>query len=208
MTTITSFALKPIIQAKGAPQEQAVDFMGTPGHDFIVGNALDNHIVGGGGHDVLRGGAGNDTLEGGDEDSALYGGDGDDRLIGGRGNDHLNGGNGEDTLKGGDGDDMLEGGAGLDWLEGGAGRDTFLYRNVSDSTPEHADWLVDFVSGQDKIDVTGITGGSGLTFVEQFSGRAGEAVLGYDLTIDFTGNGMADFRVMTVGQAVLTDILA
>ncbi|QXI25758.1 calcium-binding protein [Pseudomonas vanderleydeniana] len=203
-----SFALTPYASGKELPRDQIVNFNGTIDNEYIVGNALDNHIVGGGGHDVLLGGAGNDTLEVGHSSSVLYGGDGDDLLIGGDGSDHLRGGDGEDRLKGGDGNDILEGGAGLDWLEGGAGRDAFVYRKISDSTPTDADWITDFVSGEDKIDLSVITGGSGLTFVEQFTGRAGEAVLGYDLVIDFNGNGAADFRVMTVGQALTTDIVA
>ncbi|WP_273820713.1 M10 family metallopeptidase C-terminal domain-containing protein [Pseudomonas asplenii] len=202
------FILNPFSPKQDAPHDPLVNFNGTTGNDYIVGNAQDNRIVGGGGHDLLLGGAGNDTLKAGHKASSLYGGAGDDLLIGGRGSDHLNGGDGEDRLNGRAGDDILVGGPGLDWLVGGPGRDTFLYRDISDSIPESADWIVDFVSGKDKIDLSALTHGSGLTYVEKFTGQSREAVLGYDLTVDFDGDGVADFRVMTVGQAVQTDIVA
>ncbi|NWB26855.1 M10 family metallopeptidase C-terminal domain-containing protein [Pseudomonas gingeri] len=160
------------------------------------------------GHDNLHGGEGDDVLEGGAGHDVLIGKGGDDLLNGGTGHDILIGGDGEDFLEGGRGHDVLEGGAGLDWLLGGEGRDTFVYTDVSDSMPGDADWLVDFSSGQDTIDLTGITGGSGLNFVEKFTGQAGQAILGFDLAIDFSGNGVADFQVITLGQAAVTDIVA
>ncbi|NWB93093.1 calcium-binding protein [Pseudomonas agarici] len=181
---------------------------GGSGHDTLYGENGDDTLEGGAGHDVLDGGDGDDHLHGGLGHDLLKGGAGDDTLAGGTGHDVLHGGDGEDSLNGGNGHDLLDGGAGLDWLSGGPGRDTFLFSAVADSTPDAADWIVDFVSGQDTIDLTGITGGAGLHFVETFSGRAGEAMLGYDLQVDFSGDGLADFRVYTVGQAAVTDIVA
>jgi serralysin len=76
---------------------------------------------------------------------------------------------------------------------------------------------MDFKSGLDKIDVTAITDSlglsSGLNFVNAFTGTAGDAVLskvsgGSSLAIDFSGHGVADFLVHTVGLAATTDIVA
>ncbi|WVV49358.1 M10 family metallopeptidase C-terminal domain-containing protein [Pseudomonas sp. NA13] len=75
------------------------------------------------------------------------------------------------------------------------------------------DQILDFVSGLDKIDLTGITKGAGLHFVSAFSGAAGDAVLSTSggnslLSVDFSGHGVADFLVSTVGQAAVSDIVA
>ena len=89
-----------------------------------------------------------------------------------------------------------------------------MFAAVSDSAPKAADRIMDFTSGQDKIDLSGITHGSGLTFVNAFTGHAGDAVLTYasgtnlgTLAVDFSGHGVADFLLTTVGQAAVTDIV-
>ena len=80
-----------------------------------------------------------------------------DILIGGDGNDTLSGGTGNDTLSGGDGSDTLTGGAGSDNLTGGAGADTFVFtdRNIDFI---NTNTIVDFATGEDKIDLSGISG--------------------------------------------------
>jgi len=180
--------------AKGVTLENA---QGGSGNDLIIGNAADNWILAGEGDDLL------------------HGGDGFDILYGGEGSDILHGGEGDDLLVGGSDDDILIGGAGSDTLSGGAGRDTFVFTTVSDSTREASDWIMDFVSGEDILDLRVITGGTGLNFVKTLSGNSGEAVLGYDphfkdgtLEIDFSGNGVVDFRITTIGQVAVTDIVA
>ena len=57
--------------------------------------------------------------------------------------------------------------------------------------------------------------GAGVTFVNAFTGHAGDAVLSYasgtnlgTLAVDFSGHGVADFLVTTVGQAAASDIVA
>jgi Ca2+-binding RTX toxin-like protein len=61
---------------------------------------------------------------------------------------------GNDVLKGLGGDDILIGGAGRDKLFGGPGADTFVYQQLSDSTPAHPDIIMDFKHAQhDKIDL-------------------------------------------------------
>lgn len=141
-----------------------------------------------------------------------------ENAIGGSGNDLLIGNAAANMLVGGAGNDIIFGGGGADLMWGGAGRDTFVFESSSDSTPQAPDWIMDFTSGQDKIDLTGFAAFSvnklQLDFVTAFTGHAGEALLTYDkvnnvggLAIDFTGVGQADFQVYTVGQAAITDIV-
>ena len=116
-------------------------------------------------------------------------------------------------LKGGAGNDILFGAGGSDKLWGGSGSDTFVFAASSDSKPGAVDQILDFVSGLDKIDLTGITNGAGLHFVNSFTGAAGDAVLTTSggnslLSVDFSGHGVADFLVSTVGQAAFSDIVA
>jgi trimeric autotransporter adhesin len=102
----------------------------------------------------LIGGAGNDTATGGA---------GADTLTGGAGNDALTGGAGNDAISGGDGVDTITGGTGQDTMTGGAGADTFSFASnattatpaVNVSTLTASDTITDFVSGTDKISITG-----------------------------------------------------
>ncbi|QHD82652.1 M10 family metallopeptidase C-terminal domain-containing protein [Trichormus variabilis] len=71
-----------------------------------------------------------------------------DQLFGGLGNDTLRGFNGNDVLFGEQGDDRFEGGRGDDTFYGGAGNDVFNLEQLQDN-----DVVIDFVRGQDKIDV-------------------------------------------------------
>ncbi len=116
---------------------------------------------------------------------------------------------------GGSGNDLIIGNQVANTIKGGAGSDTFVYGASSDSRPGAADKIFDFTSGSDKIDLSGITKGAGVTFVNAFTGHAGDAVLTYasgtnlgTLAVDFSGHGVADFLVTTVGQAAASDIVA
>ena len=136
-----------------------------------------------------------------------------ENAIGGSGSDLLIGNSVSNELKGGAGNDILFGAGGADKLWGGAGSDTFVFAASSDSKPGAVDQILDFVSGLDKIDLTGITNGAGLHFVNSFTGAAGDAVLTSSggnslLSVDFSGHGVADFLVSTVGQAAYSDIAA
>lgn len=136
-----------------------------------------------------------------------------ENAIGGSGNDLLIGNSAANELKGGAGNDIIYGAGGADKLWGGSGSDTFVFAASSDSRPGAADQILDFTSGLDKIDLSAITNGAGLHFVNAFTGAAGDAVLstisgGSSLAIDFSGHGVADFLVTTVGQAATTDIVA
>ncbi|WP_017905894.1 M10 family metallopeptidase C-terminal domain-containing protein [Pseudomonas asplenii] len=159
------------------------------------------------------GGCGNDYLLGNEVRNWLHGGLGDDELDGGAGNDMLFGEGGNDSLTGGTGDDYLDGGSGADWLSGGEGRDTFVFQAASESTPDEPDLIMDFSSGEDRIDLTVMSQGAGLSFVEAFTGQAGQAVLSqklhhWTLQVDLLGDGVADFQVNIVGQVQAADVIA
>ena len=125
---------------------------------------LATSMTGGIGSGIISGTDGNDVMDGRGGDDWLYGNGGNDRLIGGTGNDHLFGGAGNDVLEGDEGDDVLDGGPGNNRLIGGAGNDVFVFapksetldfgRKDSDSGGANHDTIVDFVRGQDRIDLT------------------------------------------------------
>lgn len=69
----------------------------------------------------------------------------------------LTGGAGADSLQGGGGWDVLTGGAGGDTLMGGRGNDTFRYLAAGDSAPDAYDFIADFQTGVDVLDLKGVT---------------------------------------------------
>lgn len=97
------------------------------------------------GHFVITGGAGNDTLTGGAVADTLSGGAGDDSLVGGAG---------VDVLSGGDGADTVTGGNGADTITLGAGADVVVYTAVAQSSGANVDSITDFVSGEDRLNIT------------------------------------------------------
>ena len=116
-----------------------------------------------------------------------------------------------DQIEGGGGDDILTGGRGADALSGGAGADTFRYVAATDSVAGSSDNLVDFQTGLDRIDLTGVgatqisivrSGTSSFLFVNTAAGQsmqitaAGRAINGSDL-IQPSGLG-----VYMVGDAI------
>ncbi|MGY2400783.1 serralysin family metalloprotease [Pseudomonas sp. SDO5271_S396] len=139
-------------------------------------------------------------------------------VIGGEGNDWILGNPAANRLNGGPGDDVIDGGAGQDTLWGGRGKDTFLFSDASHSTPDAPDRIMDFRSGEDKIDVSSVRFAGGqpeLKYVAAFTGRPGEAMLTYDaktrfstLKIDTTGNAKPDFEVLVKGHVKRSDIVA
>ena len=109
----------------------------------------------------MYGGAGKDTLTGGADNDGLDGGEGGDTLDGGTGNDMMFGGAGNDIMRGGDGADTFVGGAGFDTLYLGAGdsvADTVVFDKDAATAANvyawsSADYISDFVHGQDKVKV-------------------------------------------------------
>jgi len=165
---------------------------GTAFDDTISGDAGNNIIHGGMNQDVLAGRAGADTL---------FGETGADRLNGGAGNDYLNGGEGRDILT------------------GSTGNDTFVFSALTDTgtTATTRDTITDFVSGQDKIDLSGIdananvTGDNAFSFIGNlaFSHIAGQlhteaSGANTILSGDVNGDGVADFQILLTGQQTLT----
>jgi serralysin len=104
---------------------------------------------------------------------------------------------GSDTLVGGAGNDVLTGLGGADVLTGGAGNDTFVYTSASDSTQAAPDFITDFTTGSDKIDLSGVTvnhistivnGAADFVFVETSSGALMQInVAGTVQAADFSG---------------------
>jgi trimeric autotransporter adhesin len=75
--------------------------------------------------------------------NTIVGNDTDNVLSGLAGNDNINGGLGNDTL---------DGGLGADFLSGGQGADVFVLNSVEAA---NFDSLIDFIQGEDKIDLQG-----------------------------------------------------
>lgn len=138
---------------------------------------------------------------------------GQDTLVGGQGNDTLVGGRGNDTLNGWFGDDQLI---------GGDGPDVFVFNEGAGN-----DKVLDFVSGQDVIDMTSFgIGSDNLSFSVVNGSTVGTADTNADGTADFSvslsvmdgstfvtadinGDGTTDLSVQLVGvtETVLADYL-
>jgi serralysin len=150
---------------------------GGEGDDEIGGDDGSDMLLGGAGNDVLEGGSGADKMAGGIGDDIYFvdtkkdvvaekSGQGDDSVVSSisyvlgnfienlflYGDVGLTGiGNKLDNyLCGSDEDDRLNGKEGQDILEGGQGDDVFVF-DTKLSTTTNADWIDDFVSGQDSI---------------------------------------------------------
>jgi Ca2+-binding RTX toxin-like protein len=150
---------------------EQLDVSGNSGSNLLIGTAFGDVILGLDGNDTVYGRDGYDVIDGGNQNDVLYGEEGDDGLYGGLGNDTIDGGNGNDALQGedgndfldgwngddiisgGDGNDYLDGGFGLDILYGGAGNDIFSLSKIIQFGNPRVDKVMDFVRGQDKIDL-------------------------------------------------------
>jgi Ca2+-binding RTX toxin-like protein len=203
------------------------DATGGAGNDLMTGNTANNRLVGGGGNDTLSGMEGNDNIGGGGGSDLIEGGNGSDILSGAGGADTVYGGGGNDTITGdtfgdllyGDaGNDSIDGGAGADTLVGGLGSDTMIggdgadtfrfFSNNEIGTGANSDQILDFLSGTDKIDLSGHA--TDFTFIgtNAFSGTAGElryfnlGGVGY-LVGDTNGNMVANFELLLINGATV-----
>lgn len=124
--------------------------------ESFTGLATTDYFKAGGGKDKVNGNGGIDRLLGESGNDRINGGDGNDSLDGGTENDTLTGGAGIDYILGGDGNDVLTGGAARDIMSGGAGIDRFDYNAIAETgtTAATRDTILDFVHGQDKIDLS------------------------------------------------------
>jgi Ca2+-binding RTX toxin-like protein len=128
----------------------------------------------------------------------------------------LSGGAGNDVLRGGQGQDILRGLGGSDNLRGSGGADQFYYFTVGESTPEAADSITDFETG-DQINLifidadTNTEGDQGFTWIgaNPFSFVAGE-LRADDLGLvwrvegDTDGDGAPDLFIYVVPQSNLS----
>jgi Ca2+-binding RTX toxin-like protein len=121
--------------------------------DYLVGSDQNNNLQGGAGKDTLLGGAGNDLI------------------MGGAGNDQIMGDDGNDHIMGDDGNDLIIGGTGGDYMDGGAGNDVFKFTSLADfrSVTTGADYISNFVSGEDKIDLSAIDANPNLSGKQAFT---------------------------------------
>jgi serralysin len=209
---------------------------GRGGDDTLYGGAGNDRLYGGANNDVLDGGAGLDRMAGGTGndryrvDSAgdkvtEFAGEGTDTIYAsvsyalGAGSAveylraasetattaiNLTGNEFAQTLSGNAGANVLNGGAGNDTLIGRGGADTFVFSNLGDT-----DRILDFVSGIDRIDLSGIDanasvdGNQAFNFIDDaaFSGAAGELRTYVSEGVhyvagDVNGDGIADFTII------------
>lgn len=114
------------------------------------------------------------------------------------------------------GNDIPIGGGGADVLTGGAGADTFKLGGSTDSPTGTSDRITDFLSGTDKIDLSGIDANSGaggnqaFSFIgtAAFSNTAGELRYSYNgtdtaLEADWDGDGTADLFINLSGAVTM-----
>ncbi|QWG14867.1 M10 family metallopeptidase C-terminal domain-containing protein [Bradyrhizobium sediminis] len=143
-----------------------------------------------------------------------------DNAIGGSGNDSITGNAIANTLNGGAGNDTLIGGLGVDMLTGGSGADTFVFvTGDSSAVSGQHDRITDFVSGVDRIDLSGIDAISSTGGYDQFrflgasafDGAAGALNYSYDSSLgvtvlrgDANGDRVADFAIDISGNITLS----
>ncbi|WP_262385218.1 M10 family metallopeptidase C-terminal domain-containing protein [Pseudomonas fluorescens] len=93
---------------------------------------------------------------------------------------------------------------------------TYTYEKASDSTYHNADLLQDFVSGQDKIDLTGLINNTGvhLQLVERYTGRIGDTLVKFNaysgryfVGVDLTGNRRTDFLIKSTQRIKPEDVI-
>jgi Ca2+-binding RTX toxin-like protein len=173
------------------------------GTDTVIAT-LDTTLAANVEHLILSGkaliGAGNDLA------NTILGTSGSNTLYGLGGDDLLDGGSGADTLVGGAGNDVLIGGKGKDTLTGGAGNDIFRFtaENETTTAKSSCDVIRDFVSGEDRLDLSAF--GPSLDFIgsNAFRKVAGELRFEFDgkngwLSGDTNGDGKTDFLVELEG---------
>jgi Ca2+-binding RTX toxin-like protein len=130
--------------------------IGSPGVDYVYGNAHGGRVELGGGDDIFDNNEtaeGIDIVFGGSGDDRIWTGGGDDIIYGDAGNDYIFGEDGDDTVFGGDGEDYIRGGEGNDWLNGQSGNDT-IYGDAGN----------DYIFGEDGDDK--LSGGEGKNYID------------------------------------------
>jgi Ca2+-binding RTX toxin-like protein len=198
------------------------------GIENLFGSTGNDTLEGNGGNNVLAGGAGTDTVS---YEHALAGvtvnlattnaqntGAGSDRLsgfenaIGSGFNDTLTGNTGNNVLTGLAGNDTLNGGAGADTMTGGLDNDSFVFKALADSTTTTPDFIIDFESGLDQINLatidanTAISGNQAFALVTAPNANVvANSVTWYEengvtvVQADVNGNATADLKIVLQG---------
>ncbi|WP_256657099.1 MULTISPECIES: M10 family metallopeptidase C-terminal domain-containing protein [unclassified Pseudomonas] len=126
------------------------------------------------------------------------------------------GGRGNDRIVGNSADNVMIGGAGADTLVGGGGWNTFKFNAFTDSTRTQADLLLDFNTGQDKIDLSqmAIDGKVAFNFVNAYTGQAGDTLIKFNpqsgrylLAIDLDGDSKTDFLIKSTRMISPEDVI-
>jgi len=160
---------------------------GGAGHDILLAGAGRDYAVGGGGNDLVYGGAGHDYLNGNSGDDVLDGGRDNDKLYGSSGQDTLDGGHGMDKLKGGLDADVFVFQTSIyarDWEVVARNRASqrehdaalAIAEDSGAETPSAAPWeyeflgadtVIDFLPGEDRIDLSGLVAALGVEGASQ-----------------------------------------
>jgi hypothetical protein len=139
----------------------------------------------------------------------------------GTGADTIVGGQGADEIWGRGGADVITGGLGADILRGGEGNDVFDYNNVAESGPGSRDSILDFTSGSDRLDLSGIDadslagGDQAFSFIgsNAFAGsgassagqlRAYQSGSDWFVEGDTDGDGNADLVIQVTADALVS----
>jgi Ca2+-binding RTX toxin-like protein len=113
-------------------------------------------------------------------------------MVGDQGSDTLIGSIASDSIVGGTGDDIIIGDRAADALYGGAGADIFRYLDFVDSHTSTADFIHDFQSGVDKIDLSAVHTGSNDAYGWIISNGA------TFLFVDQGGNGVNEMLIQII----------
>jgi serralysin len=202
--------IKNVSIAKNTVIENA---LGGYGQDTIIGNSVDNIIKGGAGEDIIYGGLGQDILWGRDETV---------RQMIATNNRSANPSSFYSyyTDKVENSDQQTHSSP---LRTGPAERNTFVYLSFEDSTLSGSDRIMDFQTGEDKIDLSYLNknlydnsnGQSSLTFVNEFNGQPGQIKITYEpssqwsrVLLTVNNDDIADFAIDVYGYInPLTDFI-
>ncbi len=206
--------------------------MGGYGHDTLQLDAGNDWLDGGDGSDWVRfsgsvgatvdlgnwwgsqnTGHGTDSLRGIENAS---GSSAADKISGGTGANQLKGQAGDDWVDGREGADQIWGGFGRDGMSGGVDRDVdvFVFNSAAQSAVgSQRDYVLNFVSGIDEVDLRPIDANTGLAGNQAFAwggtqaaaNSAWYATSGSNVILkaDTTGDGVADFELQLNGLSSL-----
>lgn len=159
----------------------------------------------------VGGGVGNVSIAQGVSIERAIGGEGDDIIIGNERNNELMGGGGDDTL-------YVAANSGFNKLWGGSGKNTFVIGASDPAAPIENTVIKDFVSGRDRLDVSGLRAASGrpdMKIVNNYTGRGGEVTIDYFakgnftlLRFDTNGDRKNDCLITVNGRIEHADLLA